>query len=102
VPEYAPINFAPRLGFCPKARDATPMNGFTTPYDGSRLSAGDFELPLGPPVAPLARRGATRTFPFPLQPAFTAAIYDGVGEVFDWYFSSGDVEFHTGGSDPMT
>jgi len=36
------------------------MNGFTTPYDGSRLSAGDFELPLGPPVAPLARRGATR------------------------------------------
>ena len=23
-------------------------------------------------------------------------------EVFDWYFSSGDVEIHTGGSDPMT
>jgi dihydrofolate reductase len=27
---------------------------------------------------------------------------DGVGEVFDWYFNSGDVEFQTGGSDPMT
>ena len=27
---------------------------------------------------------------------------DGVAEVFDWYFSSGDVEIHTGGSDPMT
>jgi dihydrofolate reductase len=27
---------------------------------------------------------------------------DGVSEVFDWYTRSGDVEFHTGGSDPMT
>ncbi|KRD45206.1 dihydrofolate reductase family protein [Cellulomonas sp.] len=27
---------------------------------------------------------------------------DGVAEVFDWYFGSGDVEIHTGGSDPMT
>ena len=27
---------------------------------------------------------------------------DGVGEVFDWYSNSGDVEFQTGGSDPMT
>lgn len=27
---------------------------------------------------------------------------DGVAEVFDWYFTSGDVEFHTGGADPMT
>src|SRR3954468_15078512 len=27
---------------------------------------------------------------------------DGVGEVFDWYMSSGNVEFDTGGSDPMT
>jgi dihydrofolate reductase len=27
---------------------------------------------------------------------------DGVGEVFDWYMNSGDVEFHTGGADPMT
>ena len=26
----------------------------------------------------------------------------GVGEVFDWYMNSGNVEFHTGGSDPMT
>jgi dihydrofolate reductase len=25
-----------------------------------------------------------------------------VAEVFDWYFTSGDVEFHAGGSDPMT
>jgi len=25
-----------------------------------------------------------------------------VAEVFDWYFHSGDVEFHTGGSAPMT
>src|SRR3954447_14042638 len=27
---------------------------------------------------------------------------DGVAEVFDWYFNSGDVEFHTGGADSMT
>src|SRR5262245_17722912 len=27
---------------------------------------------------------------------------DGVAEVFDWYFNSGDVEINTGGSDPMT
>ena len=33
---------------------------------------------------------------------FVADPSDGVGEVFDWYFNSGDVEFHTGGSDPMT
>jgi dihydrofolate reductase len=33
---------------------------------------------------------------------FVADPNDGVAEVFDWYFSSGDVEFHTGGSDPMT
>ena len=33
---------------------------------------------------------------------FVADENDGVAEVFDWYFSSGNVEFHTGGSDPMT
>src|SRR3954464_7433520 len=33
---------------------------------------------------------------------FVADPNDGVAEVFDWYFNSGDVEFHTGGSDPMT
>jgi dihydrofolate reductase len=33
---------------------------------------------------------------------FVADLNDGVGEVFDWYMSSGDVEVHTGGSDPMT
>ena len=33
---------------------------------------------------------------------YVADLNDGVAEVFDWYFSSGDVEFHTGGSDPMT
>src|SRR3954468_6519390 len=33
---------------------------------------------------------------------FVADINDGVGEVFDWYMSSGDVEISTGGSDPMT
>jgi dihydrofolate reductase len=27
---------------------------------------------------------------------------DGVAEVFDWYFNSGNVEIHPGGSDPMT
>ena len=27
---------------------------------------------------------------------------DGVAEVFNWYFNSGEVEFNTGGSDPMT
>ena len=33
---------------------------------------------------------------------FVADCDDGVGEVFDWYLNSGDVEFNTGGSDPMT
>ena len=33
---------------------------------------------------------------------FVADRDDGVAEVFDWYFNSGDVEFNTGGSDPMT
>jgi len=33
---------------------------------------------------------------------FVADNNDGVAEVFDWYFNSGDVEFKTGGSDPMT
>jgi len=33
---------------------------------------------------------------------YVADRNDGVDEVFDWYFNSGDVEFHTGGSDPMT
>src|SRR6478609_1439721 len=33
---------------------------------------------------------------------YVADAKDGVAEVFDWYFNSGNVEFHTGGSDPMT
>ena len=33
---------------------------------------------------------------------FVADPNDGVDEVFDWYFNSGDVEFETGGADPMT
>jgi len=33
---------------------------------------------------------------------YVADANGGVAEVFDWYTSSGDVEFHTGGSDPMT
>jgi len=33
---------------------------------------------------------------------FVADPNDAVAEVFDWYFHSGDVEFRTGGSDPMT
>jgi len=33
---------------------------------------------------------------------FVADPNDGVGEVFDWYFNSGNVEVHTGGADPMT
>jgi len=33
---------------------------------------------------------------------FVADVNDGVAEVFDWYMNSGDVEIHTGGSDPMT
>ena len=33
---------------------------------------------------------------------FVADVNDGVSEVFDWYFTSGNVELHTGGSDPMT
>ena len=33
---------------------------------------------------------------------FVADRNDGVEEVFNWYMNSGDVEFHTGGGDPMT
>ena len=33
---------------------------------------------------------------------FVADPDDGVAEVFDWYMNSGNVEIHTGGSDPMT
>src|SRR3954462_7550840 len=33
---------------------------------------------------------------------YVADRNDGVAEVFEWYFNSGDVEFHVGGSDPMT
>ena len=33
---------------------------------------------------------------------YVADRNDGVAEVFDWYLTSGDVEFQTGGSDPMT
>jgi hypothetical protein len=33
---------------------------------------------------------------------YVADLNDGVAEVFDWYMNSGDVEIHTGGSDPMT
>jgi dihydrofolate reductase len=33
---------------------------------------------------------------------YVADLDGGVAEVFDWYLTSGDVEIHTGGSDPMT
>ena len=33
---------------------------------------------------------------------YVADPEDGVGEVFNWYMNSGDVEVQTGGSDPMT
>src|SRR5207249_10895613 len=33
---------------------------------------------------------------------YVADLSDGVAEVFGWYVNSGDVEIHTGGSDPMT
>jgi dihydrofolate reductase len=33
---------------------------------------------------------------------YVADRTDGVAEVFDWYMNSGNIEFHTGGSDPMT
>ncbi|MFL5611819.1 MAG: hypothetical protein ACJ78G_14040, partial [Gemmatimonadaceae bacterium] len=33
---------------------------------------------------------------------YVADLNDGVAEVFDWNFTSGDVEFNAGGSDPMT
>ena len=33
---------------------------------------------------------------------YVADAKDGVAEVFDWYFHSGDVEIQTGGADPMT
>ena len=32
---------------------------------------------------------------------YVADANDGVDEVFDWYFNSRDIEFHTGGSDPL-
>jgi hypothetical protein len=33
---------------------------------------------------------------------YVADLNDGVAEVFDWCLTSGDIEFQTGGSDPMT
>jgi len=33
---------------------------------------------------------------------YVADARDGVAEVFAWYFNSGNVEFQTGGADPMT
>ena len=33
---------------------------------------------------------------------YVADLNDGVAEVFDWYFTSGEVEIHTGGAAPMT
>jgi dihydrofolate reductase len=33
---------------------------------------------------------------------YVADLNDGVSEVFDWYFTSGDVEINSGGADPMT
>ncbi|HET7789320.1 MAG TPA: dihydrofolate reductase family protein [Gemmatimonadales bacterium] len=33
---------------------------------------------------------------------YVADPHDGVAEVFDWYFTSGEVEVQSGGSDPMT
>jgi dihydrofolate reductase len=33
---------------------------------------------------------------------YVADRNDGVDEVFDWYFTSGDVEFDAGGANPMT
>ncbi len=33
---------------------------------------------------------------------YVADLDDGVAEVFNWYFTSGDVEIHTGGADAMT
>src|ERR671929_2071463 len=33
---------------------------------------------------------------------YVADRNDGVAEVFDWYFNSGDIEFPAGGADPMT
>jgi dihydrofolate reductase len=33
---------------------------------------------------------------------YVADLQDGVAEVFDWYFTSGDVAFPAGGADPMT
>jgi hypothetical protein len=32
---------------------------------------------------------------------YVADPRDGVNELFDWYFNSGDVEIQTGGPDPM-
>ena len=31
---------------------------------------------------------------------YIADLNDGVAEVFDWYFNSGEVEIHTGGRTP--
>lgn len=33
---------------------------------------------------------------------YVADLDDGVADVFDWYFNSGNVEFDAGGADPMT
>ena len=33
---------------------------------------------------------------------YVADLHDGVAEVFDWYFNSGEVAFDSGGAEPMT
>lgn len=33
---------------------------------------------------------------------YVADLDNGVAEVFDWYFTSGEIEIHTGGADAMT
>lgn len=45
---------------------------------------------------------STSSMMTPRLDGFVPDMHDGVAEVFDWYFHWGDVEFNTGGSDPMT
>jgi dihydrofolate reductase len=61
---------------------------------------------LAMPVEPQAQKGLAMSKTVAIMSmsldGFVADVNDGVAEVFDWYFASGDVEIQTGGSDPMT
>src|SRR6186713_3185110 len=67
--------------------------------------AGQTACELSAPSLPVERNAAMSKVVAIMSMSldgFVADRNDGVSEVFDWYFNSGNVEIHTGGSDPMT